>query len=119
MKDNISASLLRDDFSRQSNNECLQYLTNAEDLLSLLVENNDLNVFECLQSEACLLSCQDYQSEVNKFLSKINEKIDEILMKQNDTVEASTNLSRTKFLKESFLRGFAEIGVFELSILHI
>ena len=100
LKDNISASLLRNDFSRQSNDECLNYLTNAEDLLSLLVENNDLNVFECLQSEACLLSCQDYQSEVDKFLSKIDAKIDEILMKQNDTVEASTNLSRTKFFSK-------------------
>ena len=91
------------DISRQSNDDddkCLTYLENTEEILPDLVENNNLNVFECLQSEACLLSCQNYESEVYEFLNKIDQKIASILMKQNDTLAASADLSQT----ESFLK---------------
>ena len=94
---------MRNDISRQL--ECLQYLKNTEEILSILVENNNLNVFECLQSEACSLSCQDYQTEVNEFLDKIDQKIENILMKQNDTLAASADLSQTE-LFSNLIRKF-------------
>ena len=104
MKGNISASTESNDLIRQSS-DCLQYINNTESLLKYLLDNLNLTVFECLQTETCTLSCQGYKKEFDDLNQKIDEYIKEVKEKQDSTVNQQQLLNNRDSLMHNFRQG--------------
>ena len=80
LKNMIEASLSKQEEIRgqrgpKNEDSCLQYINKTKNLLTFLIDEMDEEVFSCLQSEACTLSCQSYENEIEKLLTFINDAI--------------------------------------------